>query len=615
MSASQQQELQFGWRSWQFLLLFCLMSLPAFGDDVLYPAAPVLLRTRGTRRVEQASAWVGDDSYEGAPAPTVVIPPASLQTQWEPFGTRNAFLDDPIGNVPTPAIVPEPSNVMPAPWESQLTTLEERLDEMDETDTSLQDAITELEGDRVLVGTSNATIKLSGRVHVDYWAFPGADAGIIAFEEENPQDRIGFRRVRFGVGGDIGQSMVYRIEMESAGGNNPTFKDVFLGFEDLPFLQTVLIGNQKRPYGLDHINSSRYNVFMERPFIIEAHNQDARRLGIQSWGVSDDEAWNWRYGVFEMQDTQNVPFYIGDAYQLEVAGRLANTWFYECDGENYGHIAIAGTVAHPDATGGPMNSNQAQFQTRPEARSNERWLNTGRIAGAQWYEILAFETVYNEGPLQLVGELQSSWVQREGFEDTNFWGAYAYAAYFLTGEHLPWDRETGQLDRMKPRTNFFLVDNGCGCWEEGWGAWQVAARYSYADFTSEDIFGGVGHSMTLGLNWHWNPNARLQFNYLHGWIDEHAPVDGQTEGEYDIIGMPKPPPPPPPVTFPSPSNPGLRRPPSNPCRVTIRRPPTPFNITPATCPRPRPPPARPIVDAAGADAGSYPSGRRQAPPP
>ena len=539
MIDSKRHGCRFRWDSCQILLLFSLMALPAFGDDVLYPAAPVLLRSRGTRRVEQASAWVGDNSYEGAPAPTVVIPPASPQTQWEPFGTRNAFLDDPIGNVPTPAVVPEPTNVMPAPWESQLGTLEERLDEMDETDTELQDAITALEKGRVTVGTSNSSIRLSGRIHADYWAFPGDDAGTEAFELTNPQDRFIFRRVRFGVSGDIGDNMEYKIEMEFAGALDPAFKDVFFGFNNLPFFQTVLIGNQKRPYGLDHINSSRYNVFMERPFVIEAHNQDARRLGIVSYGVSEDEAWNWRYGVFELQDTQSLVGHISDHYSLECAGRLANTWFYDevCDGENYGHIAIAGTVAHPDATGGPFAFNEARFQTRPEARTNLRWINTGRIDGAQWYEILGFESVYNEGPLQLVGEVQGSWVQRDGFEDVNFWGAYGYVAYFLTGEHIPWDRESGQLGRVKPFKNFFFVDDGCRFHQEGWGAWQVAARYSYADFTNGDIMGGVGHSMTLGLNWHWNPNARVQFNYLHGWIGDHAPIAGQTEAEYDIIGM------------------------------------------------------------------------------
>jgi len=124
-------------------------------------------------------------------------------------------------------------------------------------------------------------MSVNGRIHADLWTFPNSSAGVNVFESGDPllspQDQFGFRRVRFGVRGDLWQTMVYKIEMEFAGGNNTEFRDTFLGWEDLPLVQTVLIGNQKRPYGLDHLNSSRYNVFLERPFVIESFNQDARR--------------------------------------------------------------------------------------------------------------------------------------------------------------------------------------------------------------------------------------------------------------------------------------------------------------------------------------------------
>ena len=174
-------------------------------------------------------------------------------------------------------------------------------------------------------------------------------------------------------------------------------------------MQTLLIGNQKRPYGLDHLNSSRYNVFLERPFIIESFNEDARRIGVASYGVSDDQSWNWRYGVYNMEKAHPDGQYVGDHYQLEVAGRLANTaWYDECtDGRSYMHWAVSGTIAHPDGTGGPTNSNESRFHTRPEARTSRRWLNTGRIAGANTYGLLGLEGVVNLGPTQVVAEWQN----------------------------------------------------------------------------------------------------------------------------------------------------------------------------------------------------------------
>ncbi|MCA9039373.1 MAG: ATPase [Planctomycetaceae bacterium] len=404
-------------------------------------------------------------------------------------------------------------------------------------------------------GGKDVTMKLSGRIHADYWAFPGDSPGTNAFETgdstNDPDDRIGFRRLRFGVGGNIWENMGYKIEMEFAGGNDVEFRDAYLSFKHLPFFQDVVIGNQKRPYGLDHLNSSRYNVFMERPFIIESFNQDARRLGIQSYGVSDDQAYNWRFGVFNARLVQDEGLYISDHYQSEIAGRLAHTWWYdECsDGRGYAHFGIAGTAVHPDgSTGGdaPNNlgrdQNEARFRHRPEARSTNRWLDTGRIAGAQWYELLGLESVVNVGPTQLVGEYQYMWLQNEAGinPDMNFHGGYVYLSYFLTGEHIPWDRESGTLGRVKPFENFFLVDRCSGGTGGGWGAWQVAVRYSYADLTDETVFGGVGESITFGLNWHWNPHARMQFNYIYGEITDRNVTDVNaltfTGGDYHIIG-------------------------------------------------------------------------------
>ena len=431
--------------------------------------------------------------------------------------------------------------------EARLAELEGKYTELDENYGKLEKNYDELKGKlkyAAFAGHKDATMKIAGRIHIDQWSFPGNSPGTNAFETGNPditpQDRIGFRRVRFGVAGELWKTMEYKIEMEFAAGNDVEFRDVYLGWNDLPFIQTLLIGNQKRPYGLDHINSSRYNVFLERPYVIEGFNQDSRRLGIEAYGFSEDLVWNWRYGVFNQRLIQDEGVYVGDHWQGEVAGRMATTFWYDepSDGRGYGHFAIAGSLANPDGTPIPgLTSNEARFQTRPEARSTRRWLDTGFIDGADNYQLLGLENVWNFGPMQLVGEYLNTWVDREAFDDVHFHGGYAYVAYFLTGEYMPWERESGQLARPKPLENFFLVDTCDDGVRAGWGAWQIAYRWSHADFTDEDILGGVGTSHTLGLNWYWNPYARMQFNALYGEIDDHAPVAGFTSGHYTITGL------------------------------------------------------------------------------
>ena len=427
--------------------------------------------------------------------------------------------------------------------ESELELLTAKFDDFEEKLAEMEESIDEVAeeaGDPSIVhsGSSKSTMKVSGRVHVDAWGFDN-DEGVNQFAGgDDEPNRLGFRRLRFGVKGDVKDNMVYKIEMELAGGNASEFRDAYLGWKDLAFFQKVLVGNQKRPFGLDHLNSSRFNVFIERPFVIEAFNEDARRLGVQSYGVSEDQAWNWRYGVFNQRNVQDEGNYVGDHLQLQIAGRMANTAWYDeiSDGRGYAHWAVSG--AHADVSTDALA--ESRFRTRPEARTTgTRYIDTGQIAGADYYNLIGFEGVVNVGAFQVVGEYQSNWVERNGFDDVRLDGGYVYASYFLTGEHIPWDRSSGTIGRVKPFQNFWLVDKCDGCREAGWGAWQLAARYSQADFSNEDIFGGEGEALTVGMNWHWNSNARMQFNYITGKIENStvgnrggAPI----EGNYDVWG-------------------------------------------------------------------------------
>ncbi|WP_350208801.1 porin [Botrimarina sp.] len=429
--------------------------------------------------------------------------------------------------------------------DSQLQ-LQEEFDEGpgDELSDELDDALNL----RVLNGHTGVQSELSGRIHLDVWGYPSSSPGVNGFatgdEDTTPQDRIGFRRMRLQASGDLAQDMLYKLEIEFAGGSDVEFRDAYLGWVDLPVLQTLLIGNQKRPYGLDHLNSSRYNVFIERPFVIEAFNQDARRLGVQSYGVSDDEVFNWRYGVFNQRLVQDEGAYISDHWQGQIAGRLASVVWWARDGRDFCHAAVSGTWADTDqgaATNNYAGSgiNEANFRTRPEARTTLRWLDTGVIADATDYTLVGLEQVLNVGPLQLVSEQQSVEVRRLGGDTVHFHGAYGYVSYFLTGEHIPWDRELGLIERVVPNENFYLVDTRCGV-KKGLGAWQVALRWSYLDLADGDIRGGDGQALTAALNWHWTPYAKLQFNYINGQINDNganAPPGAPAFGDYEILGM------------------------------------------------------------------------------
>ncbi len=169
---------------------------------------------------------------------------------------------------------------------------------------SLNESVDQLEGTLPTLVRHNhgrPNLTLFGRIQTDYWAFPATEPGIEPLEGENPQDRFIIRRLRLGVEGELNDNMFYRYEGEFANQRLRSYSDAFLGFNHLPLLNTVIVGNHKRPYGLDALNSSNDNVFMERPLIIEATNFEIRRLGISSNSYSDDLQFNWRYGIWNQQ--------------------------------------------------------------------------------------------------------------------------------------------------------------------------------------------------------------------------------------------------------------------------------------------------------------------------
>jgi phosphate-selective porin OprO/OprP len=102
-----------------------------------------------------------------------------------------------------------------------------------------------------------------------------------------------------------------------------------------------------------------------------------------------------------------------------------------------------------------------------------------------------------------------------GQGDVDFWGVYVEASWFLTGEHKNYELGKGRFGRVKPKANFDPADGG-------WGAWEIAARYSYLDLDDRNIEGGVLWDVTAGLNWYLYPNFRWMLNYVHGDVRQRG---------------------------------------------------------------------------------------------
>lgn len=388
------------------------------------------------------------------------------------------------------------------------------------------------------------TVQAFGRVHLETLGFENDSPGIGYFENPStgtpPEDRIQFRRIRIGVEGDILDDGIYCIELDFSDPSRSTFRDVYVGFEHLPILQTLFIGNVKRAVGLDGWNSSQHVLFLERPLAINAFNPNFRRIGVQSHGHTADDSVNWQFGISELTDLKNVGRYIGDNIQMSYNARVSTTpWYDEVSGgRGYLHLGVSNMYATTDADASSQTSdmNQSRFGVKPELQTSSQWIDTGMIRGGSSFNVTGLESVLNVGSLQIAGEYLTTTVNRRAASDLNFQGGYIQAGYFLTGEHQAWDRQAGRLARPKLLENFFLVksDKGIG---HGWGAWQIAARWSTLSLSDKDIQGGRQENTTLGLNWYWTPYSRVIFNTVHGRIRDRDPVGGFTGGRFTGYGV------------------------------------------------------------------------------
>ena len=90
---------------------------------------------------------------------------------------------------------------------------------------------------------------------------------------------------------------------------------------------------------------------------------------------------------------------------------------------------------------------------------------------------------------------------------------------FLTDDHDNYNKKTGVFLSRDSPNNFFCLGGCDNCGLNGIGAWQVGTRYNYLDLNDKGFNGGQLHNITSGLNWFWNPNSKLQFNYIATYRD------------------------------------------------------------------------------------------------
>jgi phosphate-selective porin OprO/OprP len=406
----------------------------------------------------------------------------------------------------------------------------------------------------------------------------GVASGIAAGGIGDLSDGTYFRRIRPNFEGTFWGTGEYRFipAFENDQFDTNGFDEVWVGFKDVPLIGTIRVGHVKNQFGIegDTTASSRCMTFMERSAYSEAIEQNQNFVtGLFLSNNYLDERVTWEAVIARGDTAASTGTFFGDGQWLAQA-RLTALPIYECEGRNLLHVGISGgwrngsnnlansplrtfqARARPELRDDNPDGSPGGVQSAPDSNSN-RLIDTGVIAADRLF-LVGSELLYICGPFSLQGEYGAQYLQRAvgvapaGFtfnpkitppQDYVFTGGYVQLAYTLTGENRAYDKRFGTLDRTYfrggPYTNAWLVRDEDGHLDAGWGAWEVAGRYSYVCLNDghglNRIQGGTLNGVSLGLNWYLNANLKTMFDWVY---DQRADTPkGTNEGYTSGFGM------------------------------------------------------------------------------
>jgi phosphate-selective porin OprO/OprP len=410
-------------------------------------------------------------------------------------------------------------------------------------------------------------IAITSRVHFDVGGYdyrPNSAATV----PQRLDDGVNVRRARIGVigkfMGDWNYALIYDFggasdgfdSTASVGGATVGFlpggalsgiENAYLSYTGFkPFGGNLAIegGVMDLPYTLDEASSSNDIPFMERAASgITATNiaaGDFRSTFGTRWYT--DRFWAGAYVTGPTTGAIHSASSINPPGTTEQYGTIARVAGQVLSGDNYSlHIGGDAEWLIQPPHNLIANTQTLTLSDRPELRIDPTTLvSTAAIAGVSGAQVYSAEAAGTYGPLFFQGEYFWYNVDRNAFAplpSLKFQGGYAEAAYVLTGETRHYNAGSASYGGIAPANPFSLSGGG-------WGAWEIAGRFSTIDLNDRIAFangvaGGRQTIYTLALNWYVSGNVRLMLDYLHGNVAKQiSPTNfGDAGAKFDAIAM------------------------------------------------------------------------------
>jgi phosphate-selective porin OprO/OprP len=493
---------------------WCAFSLPAFADDAdivkRLDAMQKMLEAQ-QRQIEQQKSQIETQSKE------IVSLRHSLAKSPPPAVAQSA---------PRPA--PAPAQV--ASQQIQIDALKSELDSYKTTQRleKQDDPVWSFANGRPMVQSPDGRFTFSvrglGQFDAGYYDQSASASRLAAANGGALSSGTNFRRAQIGFAGKIfgDWSYLFNYDFGGSGGNESQgrVQSLYVQYDGLKPL-AFRIGAYPPPANIEDGTASGDTIFLERNSPADV----ARNL---AGGDGRDAATALYAGdrLFAALSltggkVADTSIYAGE--QTAVLGRVSDMVYADDDwrvlvGVNGTHV-----FSPPSAnTVGPGATHTITFSTAPEITVDDtasKLVSTGAInadhvdqwgieGATQWRNFYA-----------QAGYFGYRIARADALSDPSFDGWYLQGTWILTGERRGYSTANGAFTSPKPSVPFSLAGGG-------WGAWELAMRYSDLDLNynpgvagsampADGVRGGEQKIWTTGINWYPNSLVRFAFDYQH----------------------------------------------------------------------------------------------------
>jgi phosphate-selective porin OprO/OprP len=275
----------------------------------------------------------------------------------------------------------------------------------------------------------------------------------------------------------------------------------------LPRQLTLSVGKQKEPMSMERLLLGTQMQMQERPAAVDAMFP-IRNVGVTVNGTGFGQRVAWATGVFNDWFDASQDF---DESSSEVVGRVTGLAWVSEDESHLVHLGLG--ARYTDAEEG------IQYRSSPEFNQSPVFVDTG-LFDAKCALTYDLELAWRRGPYWVAAEILRSDVEAPQLGNPVFSGYHVSGSWILTGEMRAYNRRNG---------TFGPVPVSKSVYQGGYGAWEVAGRYSSVDLRDGLVDGGEMDIYSLGLSWWLTPTFGANLNYRHIVLDRFA-TRGHSDG-------------------------------------------------------------------------------------